>query len=71
LVDLFKMIYHSSDGSVTRCWHEPDDGQERRPDGPARLPGLGMVTGNGKTNFLSGLETSVWLKRKVNLIDLN
>jgi hypothetical protein len=65
------MIYHSSDGSVTRCWHEPDDCQERRPDGPARLPGFGMVTGNGKTNFLSGLETSVWLKRKVNLIDLN
>ena len=41
---LLGTVVEAADGALTRARHEPDDGEEDGPDGPARLPGLLVVT---------------------------
>ena len=54
-------VYLSS--HLSRCGHEPNECQERRPDGPTRLPGLRVVAGDGEADLLADFEATVGLEK--------
>jgi len=52
-------VVERPDGAVSWRGHEADDGEQGRPDGPGRLPGLWVEARNGQTDFLANLKTSI------------
>ena len=59
---LVRRVVQAPDSALARAGHEGDDGEERRPDGPRGLPGLGVMAGYREANLLTNLEPSVGLQ---------
>ena len=59
---LLRSVVQTADGSLAGAGHEGDDGQQGRPDGPAGLPGLGVVAGYGQADLLTNLKPAIRLQ---------